>query len=109
MGHGPTLRPDVTSARESLFDHARREQIRELVTRWISIPDEQAGRLPAGLTYPIPASPDDVYWLLDVIEAMRGLLIEADSAISHQFYRGSWPLERHETDRLIASLRTASK
>ena len=98
----------MSAARESLFDHSRRVMIRDLVTRWIALPDESVGRLPAGLTYPIPASPDDVFWLLDVIEAMRELLIEADSAISHQHYRRSWPLDRYETDRLIAKLRTAS-
>jgi len=41
-------------------------------------------------------------------QAILSLLIEADSAISHQHYRGIWPLDRFETDRLIVRLRRAS-
>jgi len=41
-------------------------------------------------------------------QAILSLLIEADSAISHQYYRGVWPLDRYKTDRLISRLRRAS-
>lgn len=94
------------SERDSLFDDRRRAEIRALVTRWISEPDDP---ILSSHFHTIPASPDDVFWLLDAIEAMRGLLIEADSAISHQHYRGTWPLDQYETDRLIAKLRAASQ
>lgn len=43
-----------------------------------------------------------------VADDSRSLLIEADSAISHMHYRGIWPLDRFETDRLICRLREAS-
>jgi len=47
-------------------------------------------------------------WLANAIcELLRPLLIEADSAISHMHYRGTWPLDRFETERLIARLRGA--
>jgi hypothetical protein len=39
------------------------------------------------------------------LEDLRSLLIECDSAISHMHYRGTWPLDRFETDRLIGRLR----
>ena len=49
------------------------------------------------------------YCAADVFQDLRGLLIEADSAISHMHYRGVWPLDRFETDRLIGRLREASR
>lgn len=93
----------MTAERDSLFSAVRCSTIRTLVFRW------QVEREPEPTTgYTIPASPDDVLWLLDSIEAMRALIVEADSAISHLHYRHSWPLDPTETERLVAKLRQAS-
>jgi hypothetical protein len=40
---------------------------------------------------------------------LRVLLVEADAYISHMLYRGSWPGERQDVERLIGRLRNASK
>jgi len=42
---------------------------------------------------------------LAAIEEVRKLLVEADSFISHMLYRGSWPGERWDVERLIGRLR----
>lgn len=70
------------SGTETLFDARRLAEIRQLVTRWIALPDEQVGRLPAGLHYPIPASPDDVFWLCDQVEWLAKAVRIADDAYS---------------------------
>lgn len=41
--------------------------------------------------------------------AIRSLLVEADSFISHMRHRGSWPGDEHEVDSLIGRLRRASE
>lgn len=46
---------------------------------------------------------------VNALAELRALLIEADSAISHLYYRKTWPLDQRETDVLISKLRNASK
>ena len=66
----------------TLFEARRLAEIRQLVTRWIALPDEQVGRLTVGLHYPIPASPDDVFWLCDQVERLARAVETADAAYS---------------------------
>lgn len=89
-----------------IFDVERVAAIREAATRWMSDPDEVVS-VPDATT--IPAAPDDVFWLLNALEAARELAVEADAFISHMLYRGSWPGERQDVERLIGRLRPASK
>jgi hypothetical protein len=42
---------------------------------------------------------------LQSLDELRKLLVEADSFISHMLYRGSWPSERWDVERLIGRLR----
>jgi hypothetical protein len=58
---------------------------------------------------PPGSAPDrDMHAAFDALDELRKLLVECDSAISHLHHRGSWPLGRHETDRLIGRLRRES-
>ena len=62
------------SEERTLFDDARLQEIRHLVTQWISVPN-----LPDGA---IPASPDDVFWLCDQVERLARALRTADAGYS---------------------------
>lgn len=101
-GHAPD-RPIAASFPER--NELRLREIRELVVRWMTEPDEP---LLSRYMHTIPASPDDVLYLLDLIEGHRKLMVEADSFISHMLYRGSWPGERWDVERLIGRLRKES-
>jgi hypothetical protein len=83
------------------FDARRCETIRELCVEWMRNP-----KLPINA---IPASADDVLWLLDSLEEARKLVVEADAFISHMLYRESWPGDRYDVERLIGRLRPASQ
>lgn len=83
----------------------RLREIHDLVVRWMTDPDEP---LLSRYMHTIPASPDDVLYLLDLIEEHRKLMVEADAFISHMLYRGSWPAERWDVVRLIGRLRKES-
>ena len=95
----------ATNVRNATRNDQRLAEIRELVVRWMTEPDEP---LLSRYMHTIPASPDDVLYLLDLIEEHRKLMVEADSFISHMLYRGSWPDERHGVERLIGRLRKES-
>lgn len=86
-------------------DEVRLREIRDLVVRWMRDPDEP---LLSAYMHTIPATPDDVLYLLDLIEEHRKLMVKADAFISHMLYRGSWPSERWDVERLIGRLRKES-
>lgn len=85
----------------------RLREIRDLVVRWMSEP-EVAREGHETCVSTLPATPDDVLYLLDLIEEHRKLMVEADAFISHMLYRGSWPGERWDVERLIGRLRKES-
>lgn len=90
----------ASNVRNATRNDQRLAEIRELCVEWMRNP-----KLPVNA---IPASPDDVLYMLDLIEEHRKLMVEADSFISHMLYRGSWPDERHGVERLIGRLRKES-
>lgn len=76
------------SGSESLNEYGRRREIRQLVTRWMTEPEPpRPGHETCVST--LPASPDDVLWLLDELaEAHRRMQAILDTIYTTYGYVG---------------------